>query len=393
MPDWSNWSGRHRLRTQRLHFLRSEADAVALAASAARDGLKLRTAGAGHSHAPLVPCADLIVDAQALAGVISIDPTTRRAWVGAGTRIHSLGAPLSVAGLGLHNQGDIDQQAIAGATATGTHGTGVALRNLSSAVTGMRIATAGGELVTASAEQNRGLWQAARLHLGAFGIVTALELQLRDAYRLKEHSSRVSIDEVLPRMDTLISGHRHFEFFWYPQNDVAFVKTIDETQEPAVYPLADEGSRLGWSHEVLPNHRPHKHTEMEYSVPAEHGIACFNALRELLTSRHRDVAWPVEFRTLAADDVWLSTAYERPTVTLSVHQTTDADETDYYRDCEAIFRHFDGRPHWGKMHYLDSSTLRAIHPRWDDWWRVRDAIDPNRTFLNSYLEGLSTSRR
>lgn len=392
MADWSNWSGRHRIRTTRTHFLRSEADAAALAAHADRAGLKLRTAGAGHSHAPLVPVADIVADAQGLAGIQSIDHVNKRAWIGSGTRIYALGAQLGAAGLALMNQGDIDQQAIAGATGTGTHGTGVTLRNLSSAVTGMRIATASGELITANADRNAELWTASRLHLGAFGIVTALEMQLRETYRLAEDAWRCSSDEVLADLDARIARHRHFEFFWYPQTDVAFAKSIDETTEAPRYPLGDEGKRLAWSHEVLPNHRPHKHTEMEYSVPAEKGVPCFLALRDLLRNQFPDVSWPVEFRTLAADDVWMSTAYQRPTVTLSVHQTIDEDETGYYEACERIFRAHEGRPHWGKMHYLDGATLRSIHPRWDDWWQVRDSIDPNGTFLNPLLQGWRAAR-
>lgn len=392
MPDWSNWSGRHRLRTGNLHFLRSEEDAAALAARANQQGLRLRTAGAGHSHAPLVPSEDLIADARGLAGVISVDRERRTAWVGAGTRIHALGMPLLASGLGLMNQGDIDQQAIAGATATGTHGTGPTLRNLSAAVIGCRMALANGELVTATPHHMETLWRASRLHLGAFGIVTALELQLREAYRLKENSWRSNLDELGARVDELTAAHRHFEFFWYPQNDVAFVKTIDETREPARYPLAAEGERLAWSHEVLPNHRPHQHTEMEYSVPAERGMECLMAIRDLLRKDFTAVSWPVEFRTLAADDVWLSTAYERPTVTISVHQTTDEDETAYYQACERVFRAFDGRPHWGKMQYLTGTTLRSIHPRWDDWWAVRDSVDPQGTFLNPMLQAMTTRR-
>jgi FAD/FMN-containing dehydrogenase len=390
MADWSNWSGRHRSRTKTLHHLRSEDDAAALAAWAAREGRTLRAAGAGHSHAPLIPNDDVIVDTAGLAGIQSIDVDTCKAWIGAGTRIFALGAPLHAAGLALMNQGDIDQQAIAGAIATGTHGTGARLANLSSAVTGLRIALASGEVVTATAEQNAELWRAARLHLGAFGIVTAVQMQLCSVYRLKEHGWQASYGDILPTIAREIEAHRHFEFFWYPKTDIAFAKTLDITDEPAVYPLAEEGSRLAWSHEVLPNHRPHKHTEMEYSVPAENGVACFEAIRELLLTRFRDVAWPVEFRTLAADDVWLSTAYERPTVTLSVHQTIDEDETPYYQACEAIFRAHGGRPHWGKMHYLDGATLRSIHPRWDDWWRVRNRVDPKGTFLNPFLKGLKT---
>ena len=388
LTDWSNWSGRHSAKVQRLHHVRSEADAAALAAEAAHTGLRLRAAGSGHSHSPLVPTGDIIVDTSGLSGVGEIDATQARAWIGAGTKIHALGAPLLAAGLALANQGDIDRQAIAGATATGTHGTGILLSNLSSAVTGIRLATAAGDLITATPSQHRDLWLASRQHLGAFGIVTAVQMQLRPAYRLREHSWRIKYGEIAGTIDELAHTHRHFEFFWYPRTDTAFAKTLDETDEPARYPVAAEGQRLAWSHEVLPNHRPHKHTEMEYSVPAGNGIACFNAIRDLLLTRFTDVQWPVEFRTLAADDVWLSTAYERPTVTLSVHQTIDADETEYFRACEEIFRAFDGRPHWGKMHYLGGETLRQIHPRWDAWWDVRNRIDPGRTFLNGFLESL-----
>ena len=98
----------------------------------------------------------------------------------------------------------------------------------------------------------------------------------------------------------------------------------------------------------------------------------------------------MEIRQAPADDVWLSTAYARPTVTLSVHQTIDSDETDYYRACEEIFRSFAGRPHWGKMHYLDGAMMQNLHPRWQDWWRVRNLVDPTRTFLNPFLEALGT---
>jgi len=166
------------------------------------------------------------------------------------------------------------------------------------------------------------------------------------------------------------------------------VKTINETEDEPEYPLGAEGSRCAWSHEVLPNHRPVPHTEMEYSVPAEQGIACMGAIRDLLRSRFPDVAWPVEYRTLAADDVWLSTAYERDTVTISVHLGMGEDDGPYFRACEEIFLAHEGRPHWGKVHYLDGATLARIHPRWADWWRVRDAWDPNGTFLNAYLTSL-----
>ena len=113
-----------------------------------------------------------------------------------------------------------------------------------------------------------------------------------------------------------------------------------------------------------------------------------NEIRRLLATRFTDVAWPVEYRTLAADDVWLSTAYERPTVTISVHQDVREDDEPYFRACEEIFLAYDGRPHWGKVNYLSGQQLAERHPRWADWWRVRDSVDPQGTFLNDYLQNI-----
>ncbi|MBK80746.1 MAG: oxidoreductase [Gammaproteobacteria bacterium] len=385
MPRWRNWSGRLEARPAELRFPRSEEDVAALVRAAAADGRTVRAVGAGHSHAPLVPTDGVVVDLSGLSGVVATDPSRRTARVRAGTPIHALGRPLHDAGLALRNQGDIDRQTIAGACATGTHGTGAGLTCLSDAVVGARLILASGEIVECGPEQNVDLWQAARLNLGAVGIVTELTLALRDAYRLAERGWRESWDTLEPRLPALASGSRHFEFFWYPGEDEAVVKTIDETNEPPRYPLAGEGDRLAWSYEVLPNHRPHPHTEMEYSVPAAQGAACFAELRAMIRRDFPAVRWPVEYRLLAADDVWLSMASGRATVTLSVHQDVREDETAYYRACERIFLEYGGRPHWGKVHGLDGAALAAAHPHWRQWWAVRDGVDPDGVFLNDFL--------
>jgi D-arabinono-1,4-lactone oxidase len=232
------------------------------------------------------------------------------------------------------------------------------------------------------------LFRAARLNLGAFGVVTQLQLQLADSYRLQERGWSEQYESLMPKLDSLIEQTRHFEFFWYPHTDVCVAKATDTTTAEAVYPLAEEGSRCAWSYEVLSNHRPTLHTEMEYSVPAEDGPACMNEIRALIHKRFPDLKWPVEYRTLAADDVWMSTAYERPTVTISVHQDVNLDDEPYFRECEEIFNAYSGRPHWGKVNYLDGATLSQRHPRWTEWWKARDAIDPNGTFLNDYLRSV-----
>ena len=90
---------------------------------------------------------------------------------------------------------------------------------------------------------------------------------------------------------------------------------------------------------------------MEYSIPAEHGQRCMKDLRELIAAEFPDMQWPVEYRSLAADDIWLSTAYQRPTITISVHQDIRLDDEEYFRACEEIFLSYEGRPHWGKVNY------------------------------------------
>lgn len=388
MPSWSNWSGRQRARPRSLHFARSEEDAAAVVRQAAAEGLTVRAAGAGHSHAPLVPGDGVIIDTSGLAGVVASDTVTQTARIRAGSRICTLGRPLHDAGLALINQGDIDRQAIAGACATGTHGTGPALKNLSAAVVGARLVLASGEIVNCSSEQQPQLWQAVRLSLGALGLVTELTLQLRPAYKLAERGWSEPVEALLERLDEHVAAARHFEFFWYPENDSAAAKAMDETEAPPRYPLDAEHQRQAWSYEVLPSHRPLLHTEMEYSVPAAAGPACFRAIRGLIQDDFPDLRWPVEYRTLAADDVWLSTAYRRPTVTISVHQDIKEDEQPYFQACEAVFLEHGGRPHWGKVHYLDGSRLAAMHACWADWWSVRDAADPQGVFLNDHLRAL-----
>ncbi|MDX1382730.1 MAG: D-arabinono-1,4-lactone oxidase [Thermoanaerobaculia bacterium] len=387
MAKWSNWSGRHRCEAG-LRFLRSEEDAAALAAEAAATGRTLRVAGAGHSHAPLVPNGDLIADVSGLSGVVTADAATKRAWIRAGTPIHALGPALRDAGLALHNQGDIDRQTLAGAVATGTHGTGHELSNLSAAVTGARVALASGELVDCGPDRHPELWQAARLSLGALGIVTRLELQLREAYRLAERSERLPFTELAASIEARSAAGRHFEFFWRPIEDVAFVKRIDETDREPEYPLAREGARVAWSYEVLPSHRDWRHTELEYSLPAAAGPAAMAEIRSLLRSDFPDMPWPVEYRTLAQDDVWLSTAYRRPTVTISLHQAVEEDEAPMFRAAERILLDHGGRPHWGKVSYVEADRLAAMYERWDDWWRVRDEHDPGDTFLNDHLRSI-----
>ena len=163
--SWSNWSGRVSAQPAEIARAGDEAAVIAAVRRAERAGVALRCLGAGHSHAPLVATAGVLVDTQDLAGVVRVDAARGEATLRAGTRISALGAPLRAAGVALHNQGDIDRQSIAGAVATGTHGTGRELRNLSAAVVGARLVLADGEVVRmrrADASPSCSRWRGSR---------------------------------------------------------------------------------------------------------------------------------------------------------------------------------------------------------------------------------------
>ena len=386
--QWNNWSGRHRVQLDKLVFVRREEDAAAFVASYAGSGRSIRVAGAGHSHTPLVVNEDAILDVSGLSGVLSVDPDSQTAWIRAGSPVYLLGLQLHEHGLALRNQGDIDRQLLGGAIATGTHGTGRKLQNMSASVLGLRVILADGSIVTCSADEEPDLFQVARLSMGSVGVVTGIQMQLGPSVVLREGGGRMQYEELAPQIPSLIEDNERFEFFWFPKDDEAVVKTINPTGEAPQYPLAEEGNRQAYSFEVLPSHRPVPHTEMEYSIPAEQGPECLANIRELLHTRFPDVAWPVEYRTVAEDDIWLSTANGRPTVTISVHQDVRLDEEPYYRACEEIFLSFGGRPHWGKTSYLDGARFAQMYPHWEDWWRLRDRFDPAGSFLNSYMKSL-----
>jgi FAD/FMN-containing dehydrogenase len=232
------------------------------------------------------------------------------------------------------------------------------------------------------------LWRLAQLNLGAVGIVTKLNLQLVDTYKLRQTSWETTIDDLLADVEEHMAEHRHFEFFWYPTTGQCVAKATDVTTDEPQYPMGPEGDRCGWNFEVLPNHRDWPHTEMEYSVPADQGLACLAAIRDVLAAEFPTMPYPIEYRSVAEDDLWISSATGRSTVTISVHMDVRQDEEACFRRCEEVFAAFEGRPHWGKVHYRSGQELAELYPMWRRWWEVRDHHDPEGTFLNEPLSAL-----
>lgn len=382
---WQNWSGRVQCVPAAIERPASE-DAIADAVRAAEHaGRTLRVAGSGHSFTPLVATDGVLLSLDELRGVVSVDRDAQRASIRAGTKIADLGADLRASGLALANQGDVDVQALAGALGTGTHGTGATLGSISSQVRGMTIVTGSGEIVSCDAANDPELLEAARVSFGVLGVVTRATMQLVPAYRLHERVWKTAILDCLEHLDEHIRAHRHFEFFWYPHKDYAEMKALDATQRD-VDPLDGvKGERIDWSDRVFPTVRDLRFNEMEYAVPRDAGEACFRAVRERMRTRHPDVVWPVEYRTVAADGGWLSPMHGRDSIAISIHQDASLPCDAFFADVEPIFREHGGRPHWGKIHYLRAPELAPLYPMWERFLETRRRLDPRGVFLNPHL--------
>ncbi len=391
MVVWHNWSGRVTAHPTAIHRPQSETEVAELIAGAPTATAEIKVVGSGHSHSPVAATDGLMLDLSGLSGLIEVDTQRMEVTLGAGTKIHQIGPLLRPRGLALLNQGDIDRQAIAGAVATGTHGTGRRLGNLTSAVRELTMITADGSTLRCSPSENPDVFEAARLSLGAFGVVTSLTMAVRDSYRLHERIWLEDLDSVMARLDELFSATRHFEFFWYPGRRRAVCKSLEETEADPDPMEENRWERVGWSDEIISSQRDDLHTEIEYSLPAEAGPACLRELRSLVASEFPDLEWPLEYRAVAADDVWMSPAQGRDTVTISVHQGVGFDDEPLFRACERIFTHYQGRPHWGKVHFLEGERLATLHPNWQEWWTLRNRMDPDRRFLNSHLRSLSVT--
>lgn len=400
MPTWSNWSGRQTSQPEQIVRPASEGAFSAAVVEAAANDWPVRAVGASHSHSRVAAVDGMLVETDAWQGVVgstpAVDNGPATVTVRSGTRIHQLGLPLYALGFGLINQGDIDRQSIAGAISTGTHGTGSGLGNFSTAVAGAKVVLADGEIVPCSAELEPELFALARHSLGAVGLVTEVSLKVRGRYRLEERQWIAPPGDVFDQIDELIGATRHFEFFWVPDRDLCACKSLDELPAPDEEPgdepddifEVEKRVRQGWSHQIISSTRDDLHTEMEYAIPAEAGPDCFAELRDMIRSDFPDLAWPLEYRTLAADDLMISVARDRPTVTISAHQDISLDDRPLFTACEEIFRAYEGRPHWGKVHYRSGDELAVLHPEYGAWWELRDRFDPSGRFVTPDLQAL-----
>jgi FAD-linked oxidoreductase len=416
LPAWTNWARQQPCAPERIETPASEEELVRAVTGAPR----VKVAGSGHSFTDIACTDGVMIDMSGMRRVLSVDGVD--VTVEAGITLHELGEELRSRGLAMENQGDVDPQTLAGAISTATHGTGGRFGNLSSQVVGVRLVDGTGEVH----DLRRGdELRAARVSLGALGAISAVTLRCVPAFTIHRVDRPAALDDVLPRLDELVGSHDHWEAFVMPYTRRALTLVSERTDRapeppgraaafvhdvvlenavlgafcrtgrafPRAIPalnrslarLMGGSERLDASNRVYANTRLVRFTEMEYAIPRERASEALERVLALIERRRLPVGFPIELRVTAPDDALLSTAFERPTAYIAVHQYVGMEFETYFRAVEAIMDEYDGRPHWGKRHYQSAATLRPRYPEWDRFAEIRERLDPERRFENDYL--------
>ncbi|WP_328667538.1 FAD-binding protein [Streptomyces sp. NBC_00322] len=422
---WRNWAGNVTSRPVREISPASTEELAEAVRKAAEDGLKVKAVGTGHSFTAAAATDGVLIRPELLTGIREIDRTAMTVTVEAGTPLKRLNAALAREGLSLTNMGDIMDQTVAGATSTGTHGTGRDSASISAQIKALELVTADGSLLTCSEKENPDVFAAARIGLGALGVVTAITFAVEPVFLLTAREEPMAFDKVTAEFDQLFAENEHFEFYWFPHTGNCNTKRNNRSAGPAAPP----GRISGWiedellsngvfqlvvslgravpatiptiaklssralsartysdiPYKVFTSPRRVRFVEMEYALPREAVIGALGEVKTMIDRSPLRVSFPVEVRTAPADDITLSTASGRESAYIAVHLYRGTPYQAYFTAVERIMTAHGGRPHWGKVHTRDAEYFAEVYPRFGEFTALRDRLDPQRLFGNDYL--------
>lgn len=397
--QWTNWAGNQTCRPARIVAPRDVEELQLAVADAAAAGLGVRVVGSGYSFTPLACTSGVMVDVSGLTGAVAVDAELSTARAPAGTTVRDLASSLWERGFSLLNMGDIDNQTIAGALGTATHGSGLRLKSFSGALRSADYVAADGSAQSVGSTDPT--LDGFRTSLGVLGILTTVEVDVAPAYKLRERIEYWSLDEALERWHKEMAERRHFSFFWGPQDrslglyglaDPArsshdcYVKLYDELAVDAENSSCP-GQRIGPAHEICPMQFDKGWHELEYFVAYDQALDALAEVRQVM-KRHPDQAYPMEVRAIAADSAWMSPMSGRDSVSISVSGVAGTDYWPYLNDVDSSLIEFNGRAHWGKLHFMDAERLAKVYPHFSDFVDLRRSLDPQGLFLNDHLASL-----
>lgn len=422
---WRNWAGNVTARPAREVTPASVDELRAALRRAKEDGLKAKPVGTGHSFTAAAATDGLLIRPGLLTGIRTIDREAGTVTVEAGTPLKRLNAALAREGLSLTNMGDIMEQTVSGATSTGTHGTGRDSASISAQIKALELVTADGTVLICSEKENPDVFAAARVGLGALGVISAITFAVEPVFFLTAREEPMTFDKVTSEFDALYAENEHFEFYWFPHTGNCTTKRNNRSMGPAAPPgrvsafVEDEILSNGLfqvvnavgravpatipgiakisskalsartytdiPYKVFTSPRRVRFVEMEYAVPRTALVETLRELRTMVERSNLRISFPVEVRTAPADDITLSTASGRESAYIAVHMYRGTPYQSYFTAAERIFTAHEGRPHWGKIHTRGADYFAQAYPRFAEFTALRDRLDPDRMFGNDYL--------
>ena len=425
---WRNWARTERSEPALVIAPRSVEQISLAVRRALETGHTIKPIGASHSFSGIGATDGIRLDMSRMRGLVDVDLERSQVTLWAGTHLWELPPILNPLGLALENMGDVDRQTITGATQTGTHGTGLRFGGIATRIVGATLVTGTGEVLSVSETQHAELLPAIALGLGALGVLATVTVQCVPRFLLRAVEAPMPLAEVLDTFEERNRKVDHFEFYWFPHTDGTRTKTnhrlpygeagepltpvarfIDEEfvnnfvfgtvvaaerRVPSMIPQLNRtiqsiSSRRDYSdesHRIFITRRRVRFREMEYSLPLAQIPEAMRELQTMIERRRLRVSFPIEVRTAAADNLWMSTAHGRDSGYVAIHRYWKEPYLEYFREAEVILAAHDGRPHWGKIHTRDAAQLRGRYPRFDDFCQARDRFDPDRVFANPTLD-------
>jgi len=420
---WTNWAGNQRATPQTWVKPNNLEEIAAAVREASAQGRKVKVIGSGHSFTGAAIAQGVLVDLSHMYRVVSEPNEDGVVEVEAGITLSALNEYLFLQDRALQNLGDICYQTVSGAISTGTHGTGVHIGGLAQQVVGLTLVDGQGNIVEINQED--ALLHFVRVGVGALGIIVHVKIRTVPKFALHVEEKPMRLSHVLDNLEDLVSRNDHFEFFWIPHTKWALTKQNNRTDLPlapipslkkwwqksfmentafgmvcrlgklfpaliprlaTALPGSGSTSYVDESFRVFASERKVKFVEMEYAIPYEHCRSAIEDIERVIFEKNYKVSFPVEVRFTAGDDNVLSTAHARQSAYIAVHMFKGSDYGSYFASVAEIMAKYEGRPHWGKMHFLSNEQLSRLYPRWAEFLAVRDKLDPQRTFHNDYLD-------
>ena len=411
----ANWAGNVTFSAERFHRPSSRPELQRLVSQARQ----VRALGSGHSFNRLADTPGDLVTVAGLPRVIEVDTAKSAVTVSASLTYREVSAALNQAGRALRNLASLPHISVAGACATGTHGSGDGNGNLATSVSAVEMVTADGDVVTASRDRDPGRFPGVVLALGALGIVTHLTLDTVPAFDVQQYVYEdLPYQQVSEHFEEIVSSAYSVSLFtdwrsprfrqawlkhragvagaWAPEPRWMGGRLADGARNPVPgMPAANCTEQLGvpgpW-HERLPHFRPDftpsagDELQSEYLVPRASAIAALHAVAPI-AGQLAPVVQISEIRTIAADDLWLSPSYRRDTVAFHFTWIRDwAAVAPVVAQVEERLAPLQARPHWGKLFAMSPGTVRGAYPRLDDFQQLMRAYDPAGKFRNDLID-------